>query len=358
MECTKILEAEIKKGNIQNSLFKGSPKKELITELQRILFELGFRRELKWDQYQADGDYGRATSAAVKAFAEKNDINSNGEKVTKELAELMLDRHEFLPSMYLLWQIHQSDLRTKKYISRGTRISITAVQELLHELGYDRELNFEKYGADGLYGNSTRKAVIKFAKDHGIESDGDLLTRPLINLMIKKINLFYGRNWMDLATSNLPGLGSPLVYFEGSRFQGKPCRADRQFIPMLKKINKYAKDANVFIFVTSSFRTTTNVAGAIVTPAKRSNHMAGHAIDMNVIYDENKWANSKVLTRYPNVPGPVKKFLRSIITDPHLRWGGKFSHKDPVHIDDHLNKDLSKWKKRYTAMQKAVQLQK
>lgn len=356
MECSNILEAALNKGNISQSLFKGTAEKDLVIDLQRTLFELGFRKELKWDNYQADGDYGNATAAAVAAFAVKNNNNSDGTKVSATLAKLILQRHDFLPGMYILWSIHSSDLRTRKHVSKGTRMSITAVQTLLNELGYGAQLNFAKFGADGLYGNSTRKAMIAYAKDNNIESDGNLLTRPLINQMLKDINPFYGKNWSDLAKNNLPSRKSPLVLFDGSRFQGKPCRADKQFVPMLKKINAYAEEANVNVYITSSFRTTTNVQGAIVKPATKSNHLAGHAIDMNLIYGNNQWANSKVLNKYPNVPEPVKRFLKLVIDDPNLRWGGKFNTKDPVHIDDWLNKDLTKWGERYQAMQKAVQL--
>jgi len=357
MECSNLIEAALKKGNISKKLFKGSPHKELVTDLQRTLFELGFRKELKWDNYQADGDYGRATATAVAAFARKNGNQSTGGKVSNTLAKLILQRHDFLPSMYILSEIHTSDLRTRKFISKGTRLSITAVQLLLFEMGYAAQLNFAKFGADGLYGNSTRKAVIKYAKDNGIpNSDGDLLTRPLVNLMLKDINAFYGRNWSDLAKKNMPGGGSPLVIYEGSRFIGKPCRADVQFVPMLEKINDYADRANVFVYVTSSFRTTTNVNGAIVPPATFSNHLAGHGIDMNLAFGSNGFANSKVLTRYPNVPEPVGRFLKFIIDDPDLRWGGLFNTKDPVHIDDWLNRNRTKWVARYEVMQKAVQL--
>jgi peptidoglycan hydrolase-like protein with peptidoglycan-binding domain len=356
MECSNLLEAALKKGNIDRLLFRGSNDKVLITDLQRTLFELGFRKELKWDSYQADGDYGRATAAAVAAFAKRNGVTTNGDKVTDDLAKLILERHDFLPEMYILWQIHSSDLRTRKYISKGTKMSITAIQVFLNTEGYSEQLNFAKFGADGLYGNSTRNAVIKYAKDHNIQSDGDLLTRPLINLFLKDINRYYGAKWSDLAPQNLPSKKSPLVLFEASNFSGKPCRADEEFVPALEKINGYAKRANVFVYVTSSFRTTTNVQGAIVPPATFSNHLAGHGIDMNLQYGNGKWANSKVLAKYPNVPDPVKFFLTLIIDDPELRWGGKFNHKDPVHIDDHLNKDMTAWRKRYKIMQEAVQL--
>jgi len=197
--------------------------------------------------------------------------------------------------------------------------------------------------------------VITFANDNNIDTDGDLLSRPLINLLLKEINVFYGKNWTDLAVNNLPSGDSPLILYTGSRFLGKPCRADVQFLPMLDKINAYAEAADIYVVVTSSFRTTTNVQGAIVTPATFSNHMAGHGIDMNVKY-KGKLANSKVLIKHPNVPAPVKQFLDSIINDPALRWGGTFNTTDPVHIDDWLNRDKAKWKVRYEAMQRAVQL--
>lgn len=356
MECSNLIEAALKKGDISKSLYKGSRDKVLITDLQRTLFELGFRRELNWDNYQADGDYGKATTTAVSAFARKNNYPSNGLSVSNELAKLILQRHDFLPDMYILWSIHEADLRTKKFVSKGSRMSITAVQVLLNTLGYGQQLNFAKFGADGFYGDSTRKAVIAYAKDNGIQSDGDLLTRPLINLMLNHINAFYGRNWSDLTKYNLPSGKSPLVFFDGSRFRGKPCRADIQFLPMLEKINMYAEKADIYVHVTSSFRTTTNVKGAIVKPATFSNHLAGHGIDMNVIYNNGQWASSKILAKYPTVSSPVKNFIKSIIEDPDLRWGGKFQTIDPVHIDDGLNRDRAKWEKRYQAMQRAVQL--
>ena len=238
-------------------------------------------------------------------------------------------------------------------------MSVTAIQVMLFERGYAEQLNFKKFGADGSYGQSTRKAMMAYARDNGIESDGDMLTRPLMDLMLNDIDAFYGKDWSDLAANNLPNDHSPLVLFEGSRFQGKPCRADVLFVPMLTKINQYAEQADIFIHVTSSFRTSSNVAGAIVTPAKKSNHMTGHAIDMNLVYNnKTEFANSQVLSRYPNVPEPVRRFIKSIKDDPGLRWGGDFTNPapDPVHIDDGLNLNMAVWEERYLAMQRAVQL--
>lgn len=352
-----LMEAALKQGDISKELTQNSTNKELVKELQRVLFELGFKRELEFDNFEVDGDYGPATETAVVAFATKNNNRSDGKSVNNTLAKLMLERHNFLPEMYLLWSIYNSDLRTKKYISKGSRMSVTAIQLMLNERGYGTQLNFVKFGADGDFGKSTRNAMIAYASDNSIDCDGDQLTRPLMDLILKDINSFYGANWSDQAVNNLPSEASPLVLFEASRFMGQPCRADVQFVPMLKKINEYAEKADVYIHVTSSFRTSSNVRGAIVKPATRSNHMAGHAIDMNVLFDnKSKCANSKELAKYPAVAEPVRRFIKSIKDDPALRWGGDFQVKDSVHIDDGLNSDKQKWDKRYQAMQKAVQL--
>ena len=356
MECASLIESAVKKGDISSKLFKGSTHKDLVIDLQRTLFELGFSKQLKWDKYQADGSYGPATCTAISDFGKKNNFQTDGKVVTKELAELILQRHHFLPSMYLLWDIHRSDLRTRKYISKGTKTSIIAIQVLLNTLGYRNSQTGAKLKEDGLYGRNTQNAMIAFAQDNDIhDSDGDWLRRPLINLLIENINPFYGKDWSKLAASNLPNDKSPLVFYEGSRFEGKPCRADIQFVPMLETINSYAEQADVFVHVTSSFRTTINVQGAIVKPAVFSNHLAGHGIDMNLRY-EGGFANSTELIKFPNVDEPVRRFLQFIIDDPILRWGGKFNTVDPVHIDDWLNKDKDAWEKRYFAMQKAVQL--
>lgn len=128
-----------------------------------------------------------------------------------------------------------SNLRTKKYISKGTRMSVSAIQLMLLERGYGELLHFQEFGADGSFGSNTRNAMIAYAKDNGIDSDGDLLPRPLMDLMLRDINAFYGNTWSDLAINNLPSENSPLVLFEASRFMGKPCQADEQFVPMLKK---------------------------------------------------------------------------------------------------------------------------
>ena len=85
-----------------------------------------------------------------------------------------------------------------------------------------------------------------------------------------------------------------------------------------------------------------------------SNHLAGHAIDINIVY-KDKWYHSKLMRRsnLNNLPYNVRAFINSLRKDKYIRWGGDFSKEDPVHIDDHLNKNKSAWYQRYNICQKA-----
>jgi hypothetical protein len=146
-----------------------------------------------------------------------------------------------------------------------------------------------------------------------------------------------------------------LTKYSGSNFTGEQVVADREFVPALDAINQHAADNDVNLLITDSFRPHGRaVRGAIVPPASRSNHLAGHAIDMNVQHGSGKsqLCNSGCLRRR-RPPAPVKAFIAAIKADDRLRWGGKFSPRDPVHIDDGLNGDDAAWKARFKATQQS-----
>jgi hypothetical protein len=142
--------------------------------------------------------------------------------------------------------------------------------------------------------------------------------------------------------------------YTGSNFVGDAVVADVEFVDSLDSINTHAVANDVNVHVTSSFRTSTVVPGAIVTPATMSNHLAGHAIDMNVKYGPGKaqWCNSTCLGG--TLSGAVKGFIDAVRADAGLRWGGDFKDTDPVHIDDGLNvNDPDGFKERHKATQDA-----
>ena len=127
--------------------------------------------------------------------------------------------------------------------------------------------------------------------------------------------------------------------YRNTRFIGAELRADADFFPSLDLLNQFATACNLEIFVTSSTREPgRKVDGAIVKPATRSNHLVGHAIDMN-LKSGNRLFDSKALTRsnLPNLPSEIRDFIGRVRAERTLRWGGDFGAEDPVHIDDNLN---------------------
>lgn len=123
--------------------------------------------------------------------------------------------------------------------------------------------------------------------------------------------------------------------FTSPRFVNKPVLADVEFLDELQRVDDFAAKNELIIVVTSSARQQgVPIGGAIVPPASRSNHLVGHAIDMNVKLD-GRLFNGDDLANPNSLPAPIQQFIGSIRNDPVLRWGGDFD--DPVHIDDGLN---------------------
>ncbi len=80
-----------KENEVEKVYFRGSKEKADIVAMQTVLNAMGYGKELKWAKYGADGGYGGSSTAAVQAFASKNDVQSDGKKLTKDLAQKMID---------------------------------------------------------------------------------------------------------------------------------------------------------------------------------------------------------------------------------------------------------------------------
>ncbi len=129
-----------------------------------------------------------------------------------------------------------------------------------------------------------------------------------------------------------------LVTFSHERFMGETVKVDQGFVASLQRVAQYAGECDLKIWVTSSIRQLNNqIEGAIVKPASHSCHHIGHAIDMNIFYNE-KLYNSKALRRgkHRDLPDKIVAFFDLIRADSILRWGGDFATEDPVHIDDNF----------------------
>ena len=136
-----------------------------------------------------------------------------------------------------------------------------------------------------------------------------------------------------------------IINFKASNFRGD-CFVDEEFVSLLVQMNEIAIKHNMLVIITSSYRTSIKFKGAIVPPAKMSNHFVGHAIDCNVksiITDE--YYNSK---KMGDGKGLDELFLEDVDRNTDLRWGQAFNTPDSVHFDDALNiKKPLLWRKKY-----------
>lgn len=144
-----------------------------------------------------------------------------------------------------------------------------------------------------------------------------------------------------------------ITEFKDPHFVGRDVLCHADFVPALRRVAELADGWGVQVYVTHSMRYPGRlVSGAVVKPATRSNHLVGHAIDMNVRW-RGELFTSRHLADLANVPSDVRDFIRAINPqeDVHLRWGGTFATPDVVHIDDGLNlRDPEGWERKYNQL--------
>lgn len=100
---------------------------------------------------------------------------------------------------------------------------------------------------------------------------------------------------------------------------------------LLTELNKTAKNEKVIIKINQAFRVSgAKVTGAVVTPATKSQHLIGHAIDCNIA-DGNNWNTSTNFKKGTETKSA--KNLIKAITNSGYRWGGNFGKKDTPHFD-------------------------
>ncbi|MEL6255314.1 MAG: N-acetylmuramoyl-L-alanine amidase [Bacteroidota bacterium] len=191
------IETLVKQGSIEQILKRRSTHKEPIKVLQITLYELGFAQELNWERFGADGDFGGGTTAAVKAFGQKNGVLTNGESVNKELAEKLIKQHKTVSDLRQIKSALDANALSKLKRKSNEKELVASLQNLLFSMGFGPELNWERFGADGDFGGSTANAVKAFASTEGIQSNGEEVDEILAAKILEKFVPFLGDGWAE-----------------------------------------------------------------------------------------------------------------------------------------------------------------
>jgi len=121
--------------------------------------------------------------------------------------------------------------------------------------------------------------------------------------------------------------------YEGNRItglRGQQVIIHKGFSKALDRVDKLAEKYDIHLIVNSSYRSKK-------VQATKSNHLAGYAIDFNLIYKGKKYFTKDLkLSNLLKLPKPIQNFLIAVNDDSTLRWGGYFN--DPIHIDSPINK--------------------
>jgi len=130
------------------------------------------------------------------------------------------------------------------------------------------------------------------------------------------------------------------------RLVGEPVLAHVDFHPALRRLDAYAALAGVELHVTRSWEPLEPVVErAPIPPARRSNHLVGHAIDVAVVVG-GRFVEARRLRRHrlAALPAAVRYLIAQVRDDPALRWGGDFVRSAPGHVDDDLyHRDPDRW---------------
>ncbi len=186
-----------KKKETSKKLKLNSKDEKGIKALQSVLYDMGFGKELKWETYGEDGIYGECTQKAVETFCKHNKVRASGKTLSGKAAEKLIKRFELVDELELLNDaLQEGDIETRIKENGRYKSGVSAMQTLLAELGYKRQLKWNKYGPDGEFGEATTSALKKYCENEGYLDDGTALTEKLAESIISKFKSFYGSQFL------------------------------------------------------------------------------------------------------------------------------------------------------------------
>lgn len=164
---------------------------------------------------------------------------------------------------------------------------------------------------DGFVGPATLAALV------GWRSEGVETTSPLVAYGTGKLSNIRLSTSFDVLAYPSPGPNEMLVH--------------QDFVPWIPALDGKARDKHVTLRVNQAFRVQgLPVSGAVVPPASSSQHLIGHALDVNIV--DGSTVNTSAMFIAGAATQPASDFVKAA-KELGLRWGGDFSPVDPPHFD-------------------------
>lgn len=166
-----------------------------VSTLRQLLYELGFSRELQWSKLGADYNYGEETVLAVRAFAQKNQFNSDGIAVTPRMAIRMIQAYEMLEGLALLQQGLEKN-------------SISNLFNPLDPNNYGTQQLKIMLPALGFYEKEIPEALRQYALSQNLFfENGNRLTESLARALLAELLPTYGEAFRLKSPQSTPGSG-------------------------------------------------------------------------------------------------------------------------------------------------------
>ncbi|KXX66623.1 M15 family metallopeptidase [Flammeovirga sp. SJP92] len=175
-----------------------------------------------------------------------------------------------------------------------------------------------------------------------------LLATIVFVLTVSFFYFFYNYQfWTHYKTDNF----KVLIEYDGENIRGLRGRQvliHKDFKKYMMQIDQYANTHNIELIINQSFRSDHQIISrAVVKPGRLSNHLAGFAIDFNIISNGKKYLSNELRQgNLKDLPSDIQNFINDIRKNKSLRWGGDFQKEDPIHIDHPLNfRSKENWNK-------------